>query len=267
MVPVRAQAAEESEQLTQMLFGEPCEITDQCPRWKRVKSALDGQEGWADFKMISPMTDDEYQAYIQDWNATTARVLFPIAYAVSENNGQTVPLTAGTRLPKYRNGEFEVLGVKFRIQPEMVAEKPLEMNAQNVMQVTRFMLNIPYLWGGKSAMGIDCSGFTQTVQTLFGHQLLRNAREQITQGTVIERLSDAQAGDLVFFDHYDGRVSHVGLLLDQERVMHSSGRVKVEMIDDEGIISQEPSAAEDTHAIKMDDGRYHTHHLVGIRRY
>lgn len=267
IVPVRAEAAEESEQLTQLLFGEPCEIVDECARWKKVRSDLDGQEGWVDWKMISPMSDEEYAAYSQDWQAAQAKVLFPMAYAMSENNGQTIPLSAGTRLPKYADGRFEVLGVTFRIQPDMVAGKPLEMNAENVMKVTRFMLNIPYLWGGKNAMGIDCSGFTQTVHALFGHNLLRNAREQITQGTVVERLSEAKAGDLVFFDHYDGRVSHVGLLLDAERVMHSSGRVKVEMIDDEGIISQEPSAAEDTHAIKMADGRYHTHHLVGIRRY
>lgn len=267
IVPLRAEAAEESEQLTQLLFGEPCEITDSCPRWKKVKSDLDGQEGWVDFKMISPMTDEEYTRYSKAWQETTARVLYPMAYAMSENNGQTIPLTAGTRLPEYKNGEFDVMGVKFRIQAEMVAPQPLEMNAQNVMQVTRFMLNIPYLWGGKNAMGIDCSGFTQTVHTLFGHNLLRNAREQITQGTAVASLADAQAGDLVFFDHHDGKISHVGLLLDQEHVIHSSGRVKVEMIDGEGIISQEPSAAEDTHATKTNDGRYYTHHLVAIRRY
>lgn len=255
VVPVRAEAREGSEQLTQMLFGETCTVLEQKPRWNRVKLDLDGQEGWTDAKMICPMKSEEYSAYHKAYESA-AMVIFPMAYAMSENNGQTIPLTAGTRLTNYKDGRFEVLGVGFRIDPNMVAEKPLELNEQNLLQAVRFFLNVPYLWGGKNAMGMDCSGFTQVIMSLFGKKLLRNASEQATQGKQISDLKKVQAGDLVFFDHEDGKISHVGIVIDAERVIHCSGRVKVEKLD---------RRASGGVYILSAEGQ-HTHHLVSIRR-
>ena len=265
VVPVRAEASEASEQGTQMLFGETCEILkpseishQPSDKWRYVRLDNDSQEGWVDTKMITPMTEDEYTEYRKAYQAS-AQVLFPMAYAVSENNNQTIPLTAGTRLPNYKEGRFEILGVGFRIDPSMVTEKPLVMNEQNLLQTVRFFLNVPYLWGGKNALGMDCSGFTQIIMSLFGKKLLRNAREQATQGEPVGSLSEAKAGDLVFFDHEDGKISHVGIIIDSERVIHCSGRVKVEKIDAKGIFSAE--RADKDHP----KGQY-THHLVQIRR-
>ena len=132
----------------------------------------------------------------------------------------------------------------------MVITKPIEMNEQNLLQTVRFFLNVPYLWGGKNAMGMDCSGFTQVIMSLFGKSLLRNASEQARQGTTIPDLSKAKAGDLAFVDHEDGKISHVGIIIDTERIIHCSGRVKVEKIDSNGIINTE-------------QGGY-SHHLVSI---
>ena len=252
VVPVRAEAREGSEQLTQILFGETCAIMEQKPRWNRVKLESDGQEGWVDAKMVSPMSDTEYKTYKKAYQ-TAALVSYPMAYAVSENNNQTIPLSAGTRLTNYKDGHFELLGVNFRIDPNMVITQPLELNQATLLQTVRFFLNVPYLWGGKNAMGMDCSGFTQVIMSLFGRQLLRNASEQATQGKTIASLEQAQVGDLVFFDHEDGRISHVGIVIDSERVIHCSGRVKVEKLDKTGIFSAEQNI--------------YTHHLVQIRRY
>lgn len=251
VVPVRAEASEGSEQLTQLLFAQTCSVLEEKPRWKRIHNDEDGQEGWVDFKMITPLNEQEEQEMLTA--DKRARVSMPMAYAVSENNGQTIPLTGGTCLPNYKDGHFSLLGVGFRIDPSMVVSAPLVMSEQILMQVVRFYLNVPYLWGGKNAMGMDCSGFTQVIYSLFGHSLLRNASEQMTQGESVATLSEAKAGDLVFFDHHDERISHVGLLLDGQRVIHCSGRVKVEKIDEEGIFSAE-------------QGGIYTHHLVGIKR-
>lgn len=251
IVPVRAEAREGAEQNTQMLFGETCQILEQQPRWTRVRLDGDGQEGWVDAKMLTPMTDAEYQTHTEALK-TFAAVAFPMAFAVSENNSQTIPLTAGTRLPNYQNGRFEVLGVGFRIDPNMVITEPLPLNQDSLLKTVRFFLNVPYLWGGKNALGMDCSGFTQVIMSLFGKQLLRNASEQVTQGEPVAELKDAQAGDLAFFDHEDGKISHVGIVIDPERVIHCSGRVKVETLDPEGIFSPEQNAR--------------THHLVSLRR-
>lgn len=281
IVPVRAEASETSEQLTQILFGEICTVEEQKHRWIRVKSALDGQTGWVDSKMIAFLSADEYKSYSAALK-TAAYVAFPMAYAVSENNGQTIPLTAGTRLTNYRDGHFEVLGVGFRIDAGMVLAKPLEMTQANLLQTVRFFLNVPYLWGGKNALGMDCSGFTQTILSLFGHKIPRNASEQVTQGRLISRLSSSKAGDLAFFCHYEEaatqeitsnlkqqstetnaiarqKITHVGILIDSERIIHCSGRVKIEKIDTTGIFSVEQS---DT---AHPDGQY-THRLLSIRR-
>ena len=258
IVPVRTEPQESAEQSTQMLFGEVCTIIEHSERWKCIRLESDGQEGWVDAKMIVQMSPDEYKAH-KEALKTAALVVFPMVYAVSENNGQTIPLTAGTRLPHYKEGRFEVLGVGFRIDPNMVRIQPPLISQQALLETVRFFLNVPYLWGGKNALGMDCSGFTQVIMTLFGKHLLRNASEQATQGREISSLKKAQAGDLVFFDHEDGKISHVGIVIDPERVIHCSGRVKVEKLDETGIFSIEQADS------KHPDGRY-THHLVNIRR-
>lgn len=269
VVPVRTEARETAEMSTQILFAEQCEILAEQARWYQVRLCQDGQEGWVDKKMLTPLSADEEQKLPAE---ATAMVLMPMAYAVSENNGQTIPLTAGTRLCNYKDGRFELLGVGFRIDPSMVLTAPLPMDEPHLLQAVRFFLNIPYLWGGKNAMGMDCSGFTQVVLSLFGKHLLRNASEQATQGTEVNRLEDAQAGDLAFFtkpqtNHANNEnngahapITHVGILIDKQRIIHCSGRVKVEKIDATGIFSIEQADA------KHPQGQY-THQLLSIRRY
>lgn len=251
VVPVRKEHSESSEQLTQLLFAQTCEILDEVARWKLIRNDEDGEEGWVDFKMISPMTDEEYKAF-QEADRSYL-VALPMTFAVSENNGQTFPLTAGTRLPNYQNGQFEVLGVRFRIDPSAVTQ-PLDLTADHMMQITRFFLNVPYLWGGKNALGMDCSGFTSVIMSLFGHILPRNARQQVKLGQTVDFLPEAQCGDLAFFDHQSRSadqttISHVGILLDSARIIHCSGRVKVERIDAAGIISTE--TGEHTHDLRV----------------
>lgn len=266
VVPVRTEPSEGAEQSTQLLFGEICRIMQSLPRWYKIHNESDGEEGYVDYKMITPMSDDEYQRYTTTLKSATARVMLPMTFAVSENNGQTIPLTLGTLLPNYADGQFEVLGVRFRIDSAAVAAEPLPLNPTTLMQVMRFMLNTPYLWGGKNALGMDCSGMTQTVLSLFGIRLPRNAAQQASCGTAVRELQEAHAGDLVFFDHADSdcsntepnnckgdvHISHVGILLDSERVVHCSGRVKVERIDQRGIYGAEQ--------------QLYTHHLAAIKR-
>lgn len=278
VVPVRTEARETAEMSTQILFAEQCEILAEQARWYQVRLCQDGQEGWVDKKMLTPLSAEEEQKLPAE---ATAMVLMPMAYAVSENNGQTIPLTAGTRLCNYKDGRFELLGVGFRIDPSMVLTAPLPLDEPHLLQAVRFFLNIPYLWGGKNAMGMDCSGFTQVVLSLFGKHLLRNASQQAMQGTEISRLEDAQAGDLAFFckpqtnhaNHANNEkndnnanngapapITHVGILIDKQRIVHCSGRVKVEKIDATGIFSIEQADAQHP------QGQY-THQLLSIRRY
>ena len=257
VTPVRQEPSEGSEQLTQLLFGEVCEVLDRLPRWTKIRSTLDGQEGWVDFKMLSPI-DNQYP--ISDIRTVVA---VPMAIATDMETGEEMMLTLGTRLPNYAHGTFEVLGKQYLINPTEVRGERLEvkgdeaMRREDVCAIAQTLLNAPYLWGGKNAMGIDCSGFTQVVYAAMGVNLLRNAREQITQGELVPNLAQAQPGDLAFFDHADRdlnatNISHVGLLLDNKTIIHCSGCVHVDDIDEMGI--------------HLADGEL-THHLVQIKRY
>lgn len=266
VTPVRMEPSEGSEQLTQLLFGEVCQVLERLPRWTKIRSTVDGQTGWVDFKMVTSIGDEVKG----DEAKGIGVVAVPIAPATDMETGEELMLTLGTRLPNYAHGTFEVLGKKYLINPTCVSHLEdalqaighpagyrLEGKGEEVCTIAQTLLNAPYLWGGKNAMGIDCSGFTQVVYSVFGVNLLRNAREQITQGTPIASLAEAQAGDLAFFDHADRdpkatNISHVGLLLDKQTIIHCSGCVHVDYIDDMGI--------------HLPDGEL-THHLVQIKRY
>lgn len=268
VTPMRQEPSEGSEQLTQLLFGEVCEVLDRLPRWTKIRSMVDGQEGWVDFKMLSSIF--HLSPTISYLPATVVAV--PMAIATSMETGEECILTLGTRLPNYAHGTFEVLGKQYlidptcvnthilqhsKLQPEGLSTGETNLQCGNLIKVAQMLLNAPYLWGGKNAMGIDCSGFTQVVYSVFGVNLLRNAREQMTQGTLVPSLADAQAGDLAFFDHADRdpkatNISHVGILLDNKKIIHCSGCVHVDDIDEMGI--------------RLPDGEL-THHLVAIKRY
>ena len=265
VTPVRQEPSEGSEQLTQLLFGEVCEVLDHLPRWTKVRSQVDGQEGWVDFKMLEHVGDEAMRRLGDE---AMGRVAVPMAIATDMETGAELMLTLGTRLPNYAHGTFEVLDKQYLINPDCVYDlegslqddrlaSPTGVKGEDVCTVAQRLLNAPYLWGGKNAMGMDCSGFTQVVYGVFGVNLLRNAREQMTQGEVVASLAEAQPGDLAFFDHADRdpkatNISHVGLLLDNQTIIHCSGKVHIDMIDEQGI--------------HLADGEL-THHLVQIRRY
>ena len=265
VVPVRENPSEGAEQLTQLLFGEECEVLDRLPRWTKIRSTLDGQEGWVDFKMVSPASS----LIASSPHRLEAIVAAPMAAATPMDGGADLLLTLGTRLPNYSHGTFEVLGQQYLIDPTCVnittaqrstGEADLQqsdLQRSDLVTIAQSLLNAPYLWGGKNLMGIDCSGFTQVVYAAMGVNLLRNAREQITQGEVVSSLSDVQPGDLAFFDHADRdpkatNISHVGLMLSPTEIIHCSGCVHIDTIDEQGI--------------HLPDGTL-THHLVQIKRY
>ena len=269
VTPVRQEPSEGSEQLTQLFFGEVCEVLDRLPRWTKIRSTLDGQEGWVDFKMLTPAPISSQEVKGERLKVKGEGVIsVPMAIATDMETGEELMLTLGTRLPNYAHGTFEVLGKQYLIDPACVSQpisnspsgRPIGETpsySHNVCAIAQTLLNAPYLWGGKNAMGMDCSGFTQVVYSVFGINLLRNAREQITQGTVVPSLSDAQPGDLAFFDHADRdpkatNISHVGILLDNKTIIHCSGCVHIDTIDEQGI--------------HLPDGEL-THHLVQIKRY
>ena len=268
VTPVRQEPSEGSEQLTQLLFGEVCEVLDRLPRWTKIRSTLDGQEGWVDFKMLSPAPISSQDVKGERLKIKGEGVIsVPMAIATDMETSEELMLTLGTRLPNYSHGTFEVLGKQYLIDPTCVSTaqrstgeadlQQSDLQRSDLATIAQSLLNAPYLWGGKNAMGMDCSGFVQVVYAAMGVNLLRNAREQMTQGDLVPSLAEARPGDLAFFDHADRdpkatNISHVGLLLSPTEIIHCSGCVHIDTIDEQGI--------------HLPDGEL-THHLVQIKRY
>ena len=264
VVPVREEPSHAAEQATQLLFGELCEVVERIPSWTKIRSTIDGQVGWVTSGMLTPVANSPSP------DCLDAVVAHPVATATPINGGDPLLLTLGTRLPNYSQGTFEVLGQQYRIPSICVnvttAQRSTgaadlqrsDLQRSDLIMIAKSLLNTPYLWGGKNAMGLDCSGFAQVVYAAIGINILRNAREQITQGELVPSLSDALPGDLAFFDQddYDPndiRITHVGILLSPTEIIHCAGPcVHIDRIDASGIY--------------LPDGTK-THHLVQIKRY
>ena len=223
VVPMRSEASHRSEMVSQLLFGEVGEVLDDAKDFIRVKCLYDGYEGWcAKSQLVG----------VEDAKAFEAVNFVDANYGEALLNNTIIHLPIAT--PVFPNVSFGNYSIVFKGNDEQ--KSAVSTISDRVKHLAFQYLNTPYLWGGKSNFGIDCSGFTQQVFKLVQKPLLRDAYQQATQGEVVGFLQEAQCGDLAFFDNEEGRITHVGILLDSETIIHASGYVRVDKIDNQGII-------------------------------
>jgi hypothetical protein len=241
VLPLRAQACEQSEMLTQILFGEHFAILQEEEKFFLVRNFRDGYEGWASKRMVTPVSREFAKQLAKTDSAIINR---PTTQCFIESRNENITLTGGSILPFYdpEKGIIELCDKQFYIAPEHV-NLPLKkkISDNEILSVAFMYLNTPYLWGGKNALGIDCSGFVQVVFSICGRQLPRDASQQVDEGSPVNFLSEARSGDLAFFDNDEGDIIHVGILVNNSQIIHASGRVKIEDIDTQGIISENGS--------------------------
>jgi len=243
VIPLRAEPNELSEMVSQVLFGETFEILEWVEKWARVTTTADGYTGWIgrlQFTMLGHLAYQQlkrefapltYGAVTQAWKLADNSILYlPIASSLAFLEGNTC---------KIGNDKYEVIGPKGDVD--------------NFATTAKSFLNAPYLWGGRTHFGIDCSGFTQAVFKLHGVSLKRDAGLQVEQGAIVDDLKHSKLGDLAFFNNPEGRTVHVGILLNKGQIIHASGKVKIDSIDENGIFSEETK-------------RY-THKLFVIKRH
>jgi len=236
--PMRAEASHRTEMVSQLLFGESCIIIEKAAdHWVKIKCNYDGYEGWCQDMHVLEIDEASYPKEISNFTgAVTTEILY---------KGVPMHLPFGSSIP-----DDEQLRQRLNIEffGETWNAKQALKDPATIKSIAVRFLNTGYLWGGKSIFGIDCSGYTQTVFRFLNIKLLRDAYQQATQGEGIGFLQEVKCGDLAFFDNAAGKITHVGILLNEEEIVHSSGKVRVDKIDAQGIINRETS--ERTHNLR-----------------
>ncbi len=235
IAPVRSHPEHQAEMTTQLVFGEYCTILESSANgFFRISCCHDGYEGFCMGNQLALRVDyqEQWPAFFMGWQNT-----------VYDLKGHPMILPFGARWPR-------VMEKVYRTQDAALSTQPLVLTEKSLNDIAFLYLNTPYLWGGRTVFGADCSGFVQMVMGCFGYALPRDAREQVEVGR-LEGLAQAQWGDLAFFE-VEGRVVHVGILLAADKIIHAFGKVRIDKLDQTGIWNEELNA--------------YSHQLTEIRR-
>lgn len=245
IIPVRSEASDKSEMVTQCLFGDLVLIIEQKNDWLFIRKGFDNYEGWVDKKQIELLEEQEFFAL----DKADASYVCDLAEVVEDKNSNTlIPVVLGSTLRNISNNGFQISGKMFHFSGRIIScNQPPAF--KKIYETALLFLNAPYLWGGISPFGLDCSGFIQTVYKLVGINLLRDASQQATQGEQVSLIEEARPGDLLFFDNQEGAIVHVGILLNDRKIIHASGKVRIDNVDHQGIYNRDMKKY--THSLRL----------------
>jgi len=238
IVPLRAEASDTSEMVSQVLYGETLKVLETRKKWSRIRLSFDGYEGWIDNKQFRIITEEDYS----NLENKTSKLSVNLVDMITTSENELISICIGSNIDAatFLGHQYEGDSIA-GIQPK-----------SEIIETAQHYLNSPYLWGGKTPFGIDCSGFTQMVYKLNGYKLLRDASQQATQGESLSFIEESEPGDLAFFDNEEGAITHVGIIMKDNYIIHAHGTVRVDRLDHSGIFNAEK--------------RMHTHKLRVIKR-
>lgn len=250
IIALRSEPREKSEMCTQILFGEHYTILDENSKWCQVKLAFDDYEGWIDLKMVNEIDEETFLSLTSKPAFVTTDV-FNIVQPIGGYSDFLI--VAGSSLPDFDlNGKtFRIGNVVYSVQGNSISFSQKEVRQVIIENALKYF-NSPYLWGGRSPFGIDCSGFSQVLYKMAGISIPRDASKQSIIGDNLSFVEEAHPGDLAFFDNEDGAIIHVGIIWEKNKIIHSSGKVRIDNVDHFGIFN-------------IDSGRY-THQMRLMRR-
>lgn len=247
LVPVRKKPDDRSEMVNQLLFGERIEILEvEAENWILIKSTFDGYVGYIDPKQIYRTTLDQHEAI-----ANPTKYVMESAFA-SDDKERNIHLTIGANLPNFDGLSFKMPFGKYRFASQIIDLETLSLSGLTIERIARKYINSPYLWGGRSPFGIDCSGLTQVVFKMCGIKLPRDASDQAKLGDTVGFIENIEVGDLAYFASETNRIIHVGIITSDKKILHASGKVRIDTINQNGIYNE--------------DTKQYTHKLRTIKR-
>ena len=236
LIPLRLESHHKSEMVSQLLYGDSYKILEKKKKWLKIRMEWDGYEGWIPKNQSNQISKINYNNILESHYAISTDL---INYVTTYEN-LIFPILIGSDL---RALEF----LNHRLEGN---QKSINSDKKLLSKTAFMYLNAPYLWGGRTPLGIDCSGFTQMIYKINGIRLKRDAYQQAEQGQTLSFIEESEAGDLAFFDDKEGNISHVGILLGNNLIIHAHGFVRIDKIDQSGIY----------------DGEKHTHKLRMIKK-
>lgn len=244
--PLRSEPSHRSEMVSQQLFGEKSIVLDSADdNWVKISLKYDGYEGWVQQSHLAEIDEGHFLNVEKELTADWVNEV--------DYNGHNMYVPLGSSLSAFKNGMAFWRKNAVHFGGNVWNPEEIKITPKIIKQIAFKFLNTPYLWGGKSVFGIDCSGYSQTTYKFLNIQLPRDAWQQAEKGSVVNFLQEAHCGDLAFFDNEEGKITHVGILLNEHEIIHSSGKVRIDKIDTEGIVNLET--------------KQRTHKLRIIKRY
>ncbi len=250
LIPGRLEPSDKAEMTTQLLFGETYTVQDENKKWYLIENAHDTYTCWIDKKQHTALAKEQFELLA---SLPEKRCGDAIGF-LDPRGGKRFPVPCSAIFPGYDGGHFTINTEDNKQTKTYDFDGRIARHdAESRVRHAKRLLNAPYLWGGKSAFGIDCSGLVQIVFNCAGIAMPRDAWQQAETGSTVDFIDTVQPGDLVFFDNDERRIIHVGIILETGKIIHASGSVRIDNIDHEGIYNEELQA--------------YTHKMRIIKRY
>lgn len=230
LIAVRKKNSAKSEMISQFFFGELIKIISKKDNWSLVVSKIDNYEGWIRSSQFLLISEKDYSKLINK------KKRFCHSELLIQNEDKincTVPSGSLISNCKY-------LGYSYDLDNVLI---------NDLEEISMTFINSPYLWGGKTKFGTDCSGFVQTVFKIYGKILPRDANQQAHEGFKLTNISKSKPGDLAFFGETLKKITHVGIIISENKIIHSSGKVRVDKLIQLGILNCDSN--EITHKLQL----------------